>query len=523
MATQVDLRQLAVERTPASISSLPRSRAWWSRWGLPAAIVCAFAAIVGWTARDFLLPAKPVTVVPVFLAKAELQQAGTPLFQAAGWIEPRPTAVMATALVEGVVSELLVVEGQDVTADQPMARLVDADAKLAVRDAEATLKLREAERDATKAAVAATERHLQQPAHLEAALAESDAALAQVDTEIANLPFTLRVAESREQLARQDLEGKKSVANNIAGRLLQKSQSEFDAAVAAVEELRQRGPKLDAQREACRRKSAALRSRLELKTDERRALDEATANLAAAQAKVTQAQVAVESAHLRLERMTIRAPVAGRILALVTQPGRRLMGLEAAAQHDSSTVATLYDPRKLQVRADVRLEDVPQVQIGQPVQIVTAAHNQTLTGRVLAATSLADNQKNTLSVKVAIDDPPPAIRPEMLAKVTFLTPETPGNKSEGGEEPMRLLVARQLVETGEAGTSVWVADSARGVARRQVVQLGRAGTEQLVEVTTGLTAMDKLIAGGREGLKDGTRIRVSGEDPSIGTSTGTRK
>jgi RND family efflux transporter MFP subunit len=418
---------------------------------------------------------------------------------------------------------LLVVEGQEVTAGQPVAKLVDSDAQLAVREAAATLKLREAERDGAKAALAAAEKHLQQPAHLEAASADADAALAQVETEIANLPFALRAAESREQLARQDLERKKSLAKDLAARLIQESQSEFDAAVAAVEELRQRGPGLESQREACRRKSEALQSRLQLKTDERRAFAEATANLAAAEAKVSQAQLAVESAEMRLARMTVRAPITGRVLSLNAQPGRRLMGIDAASERDASTVVLLYDPQQLQVRADVRLEDVPQVQVGQPVQIVTAAHKQPLKGRVLAATSLADNQKNTLAVKVAIDDPPPAIRPEMLAQVTFLAPEVPGEKSEGAEEPLRLLIPRQLAETGEAGTIVWVADSARGVARRQAVQLGGARTEQLVEVTAGLTAMDKLIAGGREGLTDGARIRITGEDPSIGTGAATKK
>jgi multidrug efflux pump subunit AcrA (membrane-fusion protein) len=518
MTTQVDLRQLAVERPGAGSRPLTRKRAWLTRWAIPLAIVAGFISIAGWSAREYWLPAKPVTVVPVMLAKAEIQQAGTPLFQAAGWVEPRPTAVMVSALVEGIIAELLVVEGQEVTAGQPIARLVDAEAQIAVREAEATLQLREAERDAAKAAMAAAQGNFQMPVHLEAALAEADAALAQIQTEMKNLPFAIRGAESRLQLARQDLEGKKSVANEIAGRLLQKSQSEFDAAVAAMEELRQRGPSLEAQGQACSRRCEALRTKLALKTDERRALDETTANFAAAAAKVTHAQLAVESARLRLERMTVRAPITGRVLSLNAQPGRRLMGINAASERDSSTVATLYDPQQLQIRADVRLEDVPQVQIGQPVQIVTASLKQPLRGHVLATTSQADIQKNTLSVKVAIDEPPTVIKPEMLAQVTFLAPEVPGEKTDGESDPMRLLVARELVETGESGAAVWIADSAQGIARRQAVQLGRAGTNQLAEVTTGITALDKLIVGGREGLKSGDRIRVTGEDRALGTT-----
>lgn len=518
MTSQVDLRQLAVERPTAGSRPLARRRVWLTRWVIPLAIVVGFLCIAGWSAREHLLPSKPVTVVPVMLAKAEVQQAGTPLFQAAGWVEPRPTAVMVSALVEGVIAELLVVEGQEVISGQPVAKLVDAEAQIAVREADAILALRLAERDAAKAVAAAADANFKNPVHLEAAVAEAEATLAQIETDIKNLPFAIRSAESRLQLARQDLEGKKSVASEIAGRLIQKSQSEFDSALAAHEELRQRGPSIEAQRQACCRRCEALRTRLTLKTEERRAFDEATANLTAAAAKVTQAELALESARLRLERMTVRSPITGRVLSLNAQPGRRLMGINSASERDSSTVVTLYDPKQLQIRADVRLEDVPQVQVGQPVQIGTASSKHPLRGHVLAATSQADIQKNTLSVKVAIDDPPSVIKPEMLAQVTFLAPEIAGSQSEKATEPLRLLVARELLETGEGGTVVWVADTAQGVARRRAIQVGRAGTDQLTEVSTGLTALDKLIVTGREGLTDGARIRVMGEDRALGTA-----
>jgi RND family efflux transporter MFP subunit len=520
MATQVDLRQLAVERPGSNGPPLLRRRGWLVKWGLPLAIITGFAALVGWSARDHWLPAKPVTVVPVILTRAEVQVAGTPLFQTAGWIEPRPTAVMASALVEGVVEQLLVVEGQAVERDQPLARLLDADARIALQEAEAAVQLRVAQRDAIRATLAAAQQNLEHPVHLQASVAEADAILAELNTEMKNLPFTLRAAQSRLELARLDLEGKKSVGDALAGRVIQKAQSDFDAATAAVEELQTRAHSLERQREACSRRCEALQAKLSLKTEEKRALEEARANLAGAEATLTQARLAVESAKLRLERMTVRSPIAGRVLALNAQPGQRLMGLSAASDRDASTVATLYDPQHLQIRADVRLEDVPQVQVGQPVQISTASARQPLTGRVLATTSQADIQKNTLSVKVSIDDPPSVIRPEMLAQVTFLAPEAPGTKRAGEQNPLRLLVARDLIETAESGSVVWVADSAGGVARRRAIGLGRAGTGQLVEVTQGLTALDKLIVGGREGLEDGDRIRVTGEDRALGTATG---
>src|SRR5262249_14737117 len=146
MSAQIDLKQLAVRRESAESHAIrPRRSRWLSRYVLPVAVLLGFAAVLLWAARDSLLPPKPVTVVPVLTSRAEMQQEGTPLFQAAGWVEPRPTPTVVSALAEGVVEELLVVEGQEVKAGEPVARLIEIDAKLALDAAEATVLLRQAD------------------------------------------------------------------------------------------------------------------------------------------------------------------------------------------------------------------------------------------------------------------------------------------------------------------------------------------------------------------------------------------
>src|SRR5262245_66194029 len=129
MSTPVDLRQLAVRREgPARAGAPPpRRRHLLTRYLLPGAILLGFAALVAWAGWDSLLPARPVTVVPVLASRAELRQEGTPLFQGAGWVEPRPTPVVVTALAEGVIEKLLVVEDQQVKAGEPVATPIAAD------------------------------------------------------------------------------------------------------------------------------------------------------------------------------------------------------------------------------------------------------------------------------------------------------------------------------------------------------------------------------------------------------------
>jgi multidrug efflux pump subunit AcrA (membrane-fusion protein) len=518
MASPIDLSELRVQRAAERSRSPGQRRRLLTRYVLPLFVLAGFAAVLAWSARDSLVSSAPVTVVPVIATRAELKQAGTPLFQAAGWVEPRPTPITVTALAEGVLSELLVVPGQEVAVGQPLARLLDADARIAADDAEASLELKQAELAAAEAALTAARSQLEQPVAMQAALAEAESLHAKVKTELGNLPFSTRAAQSRLELAKRDLSGKRSAGQAVSERTVDRAQSEFESATAALEELMARAPGLEREAAALERRCEALRKQLELKTEEKRRVAEAEAGVKIARAKLRQAELLLQTAKLRLERMTVCSPITGRVLALNAQPGKRMMGLDHTSEYDAATVLTLYDPRMLQVRADVRLEDVRQVQPGQPVRIESAAVSEPLAGEVLTATSLADVQKNTLQVKVAVHSPPPMLKPEMLVQVTFLAPQKAGTESQGAQQALRLLAPRQLVESVDGETCVWVADGVRRAARRQTVKLGRAGTEELIEVVEGLTATDKLIAGGREGLEDGTRIRITGEETTLGGS-----
>ena len=516
MSAQVDVRQLAVHREPQPAAR--RRSHLVSRYVLPGALLLGFVCVLGWAARASLLPSHPVTVVPVLTSRSEAGMEGAPLFQAAGWIEPRPTPSYVTALAEGVVEQLLVVEGQEVKPGEPVARLIEADAKLAREAAEAAVRLRQAELLGARAAVAAAKINLDQPVQLRAALAEAQALLAQKQTEQAVLPAQVRSADAREQVAKLDLEGKQKLGGTVASIVVDRSKADWQMAVAAVDELKAKQNLVVKEIEALSLRRDLLKQKLELRTDEVRQLADAQAQQQAAEARLKQAEIDRDTAGLRLERMTVKAPTGGRVLSLVARPGSRMMGMAPGTVQDASTVVTLYDPSRLQVRADVRLDDVPRVQPGMRVKIETpAAPSGPLEGEVLFSTSQADIQKNTLQVKVAILNPPPTLRPDMLVQVTFLAPAAM-KSADPDAQPLRVMVYRQLVETSEGRAHVWVADQAGGVARKMPVQLG-PNSGDFVEVSAGLTPADRLISGGREGLRDGQRIRITGEDATLISST----
>ena len=515
-SSQLDLSQLAVDRSQPAKTAVKIKRPWLTRYVLPFGILAGFLSLFGWAARDSLLPAQSITITPVIVSRSEIKQAGTPLFQAAGWVEPRPTPVVASALAPGVILEMLVIEGQHVEKGEPVARLIDTDAKLALADVQAQHAMQQAEVRRAEATLAAARTNLAKPVNLQVALADAEALLAQTQRELNNLPYALEAARTRRKLAAENVRRKESAGESIPRRLLREAHAELDNATNAINELAAREPTLTKQLESLERKRSALAEKLLLLTDETRALAEAEANLTVVQARAERTQLAVEAAELQLERMTVRSPINGCVLSLDARPGQWLSGVGSPATQGSSAVVGLYDPKTLQVRVDVRLEDVPHVQIGQPAQIETAALPAAIVGEVISVTTFADIQKNTLQVKVSITEPPQVIKPEMLAKVTFLAPPSPVVEGDQGESPLRLFVPQSLLTASEGGTSVWVADLTESIAKRKAVEVGRGATEAgLVEITKGLLPTDKLIVGGRESVSEGSRVRVAGEDRTI--------
>jgi multidrug efflux pump subunit AcrA (membrane-fusion protein) len=516
MSTPVDLRALAVDRgSREKASAIRRPRNWFTRLVIPAALLAGFAGLLAWSLRDWLLPSTPVTVVPVVATRADAQAVDTPLFQAAGWIEPRPTPIFVSSLVEGVVERLNVIEGQAVAAGEPVAYLIDRDAKLAVRQAEADLALRQAELASAEAREIAAKKLLAEPIPRQAELAEAEAQLSKIETEIARFPGMCAAVKARIDIAQREVESKRAAGEGVSVILLARAESELASANALMKEYTDQLVALNREQGAMLTRRDVLKRQLELKIDEQRAVDEASAEVAAAKAQIELAMTALDAARLQLERTVIRAPIAGKVLALTSRPGAKLMGLAPAAMADASTVVTMYDPASLQVRADVRLEDVPRVVVGQKVRIETPAAKEPLLGQVITATSLADIQKNTLQVKVAIDNPPAVIKPDMLVQVTFLAPPQPAASTQV-EPVMRIAAPKSLLEGSGESATAWVADVAEGVAELRQLTLGQPISEELVEVKTGLSIGDRLIATGREQLKPGERIRILKEDATIG-------
>ncbi len=149
--------------------------------------------------------------------------------------------------------------------------------------------------------------------------------------------------------------------------------------------------------------------------------------IAAMEAQVQQAQAQVESAQVLLEKLTLTAPVSGRVLEVI--------GHEGELATPGSPLITLADLDQVTLTVYVPENRLGQVRIGQRVEVrVDSFPDRVFIGRVVTiATEAEFTPRNVqtqeervnmvFAVKVVIPNPDHALKPGMPADAVILTQE----------------------------------------------------------------------------------------------------
>lgn len=495
---------------PTSGIARPRPR-WVTRWGIPGGIVSLAFVLFVYVSADALWPATDVRIVKV-VAKSGVGGTAAATVQAPGWVEADPYPTVVSALADGVVAEVLALEGARIKAGDVVARLIPDDARIGLEKAAAELAERESALRFAEATLEAAQREWDNPVELTRRVASAEAALAEREAELHRWPSELAAAQAvaaelGAECARiERLHADKQASEIEFIRATQRCESQR-ATVASIEARR---PILQAQLDAARAELAAAKENLRLRIPEKRALDEARAAVASAHAAVDRARAARDEARLRLERMEVRSSVAGVVMTRLVEPGSKVM--QATDNPMSSHVVRLYDPGRLQVRVDVPLAEAAQVSIGQDAEVVVnVLPDRVFRGRVTRVLHEADIQKNTLQVKVAITDPAAELKPEMLAHVRFLSTDS----ATGASSDLSVFAPEAVIRRDDGGNPyVWLVDSSARRAQRRAIKLGTAKQDGWVQVAEGLQPGDSLIVDPPASLRDGARIRATGDTRS---------
>lgn len=483
-----DLRSLSSvrdtsNRTPPGSASVPRPAARWrTRVLVPGAVILATAAVLGYAARHSFQTRVAVWVAAVIpsagsnspIAEASLDsptatpsdsnqtEPGAVLVQAPGWIEPSPYAVGVPALTDGVVREVLVLEGDVVTVGQVVARLIDDDVKIQARAAHAAVDERLADVERARSAIATAEAQVR----VEQAAAE----------------------ELRDEIAsKRELVSGGGVGSGPFRRM-EIRLGGLEAKVAAA----------------------------------RRAAEEATAVLRQAESAVAAAQVGVDEANLRLARTVIVSPVGGVVLSRLIEPGSRVSaGMKGPEASGSvGTVLRLYDPTRLQVRVDVPIADAAKVGVGTPCSIVSEAlPDTTFRGSVLRVVHEANIQRNTVQFKLSIENPSSVLKPEMLTRVKLhasasrRTETTQAGEIPAERDTILLVPTSSLSAVSENKATVWIVDVVSGspVARRREITTASSSIEGYTVARSGLQLTDRVILEPPSTLRDNAPLDVLGE------------
>ena len=136
-----------------------------------------------------------------------------------------------------------------------------------------------------------------------------------------------------------------------------------------------------------------------------------------ADAKVQQAQVALELAEINLAEGTLAAPFDGTVTSLSAMPGEFV-----PSDQDIVTLATL-DQLQLET-TDLSERDIAKVKIGSPADISIAALNETFTGKVVGISPKATTVggDTVFKVTIAFDEQPKELLWGMTAEVTINEP-----------------------------------------------------------------------------------------------------
>lgn len=431
-------------------------------WLVPLALIGGFGLLFIGLFRDRLLPAPAVTAAVVLATPAgdtAPSPAGTPgalLFQASGWIEPDPLPVKATALIDGVVDTVQVLEGQLVHKGDPLATLVAADAELALAAAE--------QKHRTLVSVRAV--------HL-ASISAARKKLENVEAQCRAANTLERETDDRYRRVK-DLKGAVSAADIVSARL------GYERALSGCEAARAMAGEAEAELQ-----------RLELDTETR-------------DHEIAAARVEIDQARLALARTRIPAPIDGRILRLAAAPGQKKMLL--MDDPDSSTIAILYQPDRLQVRVDVPLADAAGLSVGQSATIRCGLYpEKVFHGEVTRITGEADLQRNTLQAKVRIGDPVDQLRPEMLCRVEFFgNASSPPSSSSPAGGALATWVPQAAVSDGAA----WTCDPESKRVTRRAVRVSTESRDGYIRILEGLRPGEWIVLS-PQGLREGQRVNPS--------------
>jgi cobalt-zinc-cadmium efflux system membrane fusion protein len=207
-----------------------------------------------------------------------------------------------------------------------------------------------------------------------------------------------------------------------------------------------------------------------------------------AEAAVEQNRAELEEARERLEvlglkpgeqtrEVTVRAPIAGKVLEIAVTPGEY-------RNDTAASLMTIADLSTVWITSNVPESSIRLIQVGEPVVISLAAFpNESFRGRVIRIADTVDPDTRTVKVQAELANPDGRFRPQMFGRIIH----------SHGSRVLPVVPAGAVVQ-GAEGPIVYQ-EKGQGVFEKTkvVVEDARDG---LVPVLSGLQGGERVVVDG---------------------------
>lgn len=219
-------------------------------------------------------------------------------------------------------------------------------------------------------------------------------------------------------------------------------------------------------------------------------VEDARTALAQAQAAVEQADAALNTVGLQLERASVRSPIAGQVVKRMVSVGEQVDG--TAAQ----PILQIANLDVVELAAAVPAAQLAQVAVDQVVRVIAEGHAAgARDGRVVAIAPAIDPATNTALVRIRLDNHDHALQAGLFAEAHVRL----------AEHAAALVVPTTALVRDDSGAAVYVVNGT--TATRTTVTTGLE-QEGRTEVLTGVTEGQRILVSGVHGL--GPAVTLAG-------------
>ena len=230
-----------------------------------------------------------------------------------------------------------------------------------------------------------------------------------------------------------------------------------------------------------------------------------TEEIRAADAQVQQMKAALDYAQTQLSSTEIKAPVTGTVLQRIVERGEMVSPSSLGESGARTSVVALADLNDLQIELDISQADFARLKMSQRAEIIPEAFpSLRYKGFIAEIAPEANRAKSTVQVKVKVENPDEQLRPEMNARVNFLSDAA---RSESKSAP-RVLVPKAAVVRKDGSDFVFVIKGNK--AEQRAIRLGEEAGD-FYYVFEGLSGGESAATTGAARLRDGDRVKISAQ------------